>query len=65
MKPECKAHTRAILLSLLGGAYVGAMVAILTTPTSGQEARTRLKTLGNRILGRTSEEASTVKIQFI
>lgn len=41
-----------VLLTLLGGAYAGALVVALTTPASGKEARTKLKALGKRILGR-------------
>ena len=69
MTPERKAYSRAMLLSLLGGAYAGALVVALTTPASGKEARAGLKALGNRILGRLEAEdpatAGPVKMLFI
>ncbi|MBO5831411.1 MAG: YtxH domain-containing protein [Alistipes sp.] len=36
-------HSSLCLLSALGGALVGAMVAVLVTPTSGKELRHKIR----------------------
>jgi hypothetical protein len=41
------------LITLLGGATVGGLAVALTTTQSGREFRGTLKSLGNRLLGRT------------
>lgn len=45
------------LLSALGGAMVGAAIAMLTTPQSGKELRGKIRTAFNEAAERVREEA--------
>lgn len=59
MQQESPSVRGTILLSLLGGAALGAIVVALTTPKTGQEVRGSLKSVVNRFRARNvdAEEA--------
>jgi gas vesicle protein len=52
MNQESRPFLSALLLTLLGGASLGAAAVALTTPKTGKEVRNKLRTLGIRLMGR-------------
>jgi len=58
-----------LLLTLLGGASLGAAAVAFSTPKTGKEVRNKLRTLGIRLMGKAEADEQTnddVKLmQFI
>jgi gas vesicle protein len=69
MKTDTSYPTNTMLLSLLGGAIVGAIVLALTTPKTGREVRNTLKTAARRLTGKSEEpdelDTGTIEALFI
>jgi gas vesicle protein len=69
MKTDTSYPTNTMLLSLLGGAIVGAIVLALTTPKTGREVRNTLKTAARRLTGKSGEpdelDTGTIEALFI
>jgi gas vesicle protein len=55
MRQESSSNQGAMLLSLLGGAALGAIVLALTTPRTGREVRRSLRTAVDRLRGRNED----------
>ena len=49
-----------VLLAALGGAIVGAGVALLLAPVNGKEAREKIKALGGKVTGNVSKRTDYV-----
>jgi len=66
---EASSTSTAMLLSLLGGAALGALTVALTTPKTGRELRSSLKTAARKLRGRSAEaedpDTGTIDALFI
>jgi gas vesicle protein len=59
MNQESRTVSGALLLALLGGASLGAAAVALTTPKTGKEVRTLLRTLGLRLKAKAGADGET------
>jgi len=59
MNQKSRPFSSALLLTLLGGASLGAAAVALTTPKAGKEVRNKLRTLGIRLMGKVEADSQT------
>ena len=64
MQEQSNNSTANTLLAFLAGAAIGGLVVALTTPKSGDDLRSDLKELGNRMKGKAEDTFEKVGSTF-